>query len=601
MIDGSNTCSQVAGIALPSQNKFVQNLLENYIPTAIATLIEPIWVLVNRLLCLLQPIEELQGCDAKAEESIDIAYGSLPPQLVLGKALRAGHLILAAVCTMALLANLLAIAFAGLFHHQTVDVQLPFRFNPTLDLKFVSINGSIGPGPMSSSLTSSNASGAYRGGNGHDQFFVLESNYTKNTALLAWTDNNFFYLPFLGPSDVPNSSDDRYEAETIAFGAELDCQAFAAGSDYAVSLSPPPPREMPDPVFNNTILGQNARRSTCISNYEIYERPGPHNSSGDFSCQRGPVAYELSMPLDPANWNASQAEKNVCWESVILGWIRNPKGSCETPKGLTLNSQNSFFVKCKPRLVRGRGTIRVDKKGHLVEKVKKCTLEKDFDPAKAHDMFENDPMNLIGQSNRYIFNTDNSYWHNDSFAVDFINYFIQLESNSSRLLDPKSNVPTLSDVQEPLNKAYASLFAAWLGANKEHLLVAREAPQKEPLMGLRIVKEERLFLSTALFAIAEGILCIYAIAACLVYLRRPGKYLARLPTSIASVIPLFAGSTAVRGMQGLSQLTGKLRSKSLEQIDYRYGYGSFVGVDGRVHIGIEKAPLVRPWKKTEST
>jgi hypothetical protein len=108
------------GLPLPSQNKFVQNLLENYIPTAIATLIEPLWVLINRLLCLLQPIEELQTCDAKAEDSIDLNYSSLPPQLVVFKALRARHFVLAAVCSMALLANLLSVAFAGLFHHDVV-------------------------------------------------------------------------------------------------------------------------------------------------------------------------------------------------------------------------------------------------------------------------------------------------------------------------------------------------------------------------------------------------------------------------------------------------------------------------------------------------
>jgi hypothetical protein len=110
------------GLSLPSQNKFVQNLLENYIPTAIATLIEPLWVLINRLLCLLQPIEELKTCNANAKDSIDLDYSSLPPQLVILKALRARHLVLAAVCSMALLANVLSIAFAGLFHHNVVAV-----------------------------------------------------------------------------------------------------------------------------------------------------------------------------------------------------------------------------------------------------------------------------------------------------------------------------------------------------------------------------------------------------------------------------------------------------------------------------------------------
>jgi hypothetical protein len=78
-----------------------------------------------------------------------------------------------------------------------------------------------------------------------------------------------------------------------------------------------------------------------------------------------------------------------------------------------------------------------------------------------------------------------------------------------------------------------------------------------------------------------------------VYARRPGQYLARLPTSIASVIALFAASTAVLDMQGTAHLDGKGRAQHLKKLNSRYGFGSFIGGgDGRVHIGIEKTPLV---------
>lgn len=128
-VEGYVTCSlehvqviltSLSGLPLPSTNNFVQNILENYIPTAIATLIEPLWVLINRLLCLLQPIEELQKCKAKAQDCMDLNYSSSPPQLVTFKALRARHIVLAAVCSEALLANILSIAFTDLFHHSVI-------------------------------------------------------------------------------------------------------------------------------------------------------------------------------------------------------------------------------------------------------------------------------------------------------------------------------------------------------------------------------------------------------------------------------------------------------------------------------------------------
>jgi hypothetical protein len=39
-------------------------------------------------------------------------------------------------------------------------------------------------------------------------------------------------------------------------------------------------------------------------------------------------------------------------------------------------------------------------------------------------------------------------------------------------------------------------------------------------------------------------------------------------------------------------LTVKEREKQMAEPGCRYGYGSFVGSDGRVHVGIEKVPFV---------
>lgn len=215
-------------------------------------------------------------------------------------------------------------------------------------------------------------------------------------------------------------------------------------------------------------------------------------------------------------------------------------------------------------------------------------------------MFESDSFDLIAQSNQYIFqHPDNTPWHNDTFSSDFFNYFVRKTANDTRFLDPERAVPTWEDIQEPLQNTYASLFATWLGNNKDNLLVPHTGLYTTQITGSRISSEERIFLSTPLSGIALGILCMYALVACMVYFRRPGKYLARLPTSLASVIAMFAGSTAVLEMGGMSRLSRKARADGYAKLDFRYGYGSYVGTDGRVHIGIEKTPLVQPWKKVD--
>lgn len=245
----------------------------------------------------------------------------------------------------------------------------------------------------------------------------------------------------------------------------------------------------------------------------------------------------------------------------------------------------------------GLASVRVDSQGRLAKPSHAITPAKDLEPSESEAMFEHGPEDLIAQSNLYIFQTSDPPWHNDTIASDYFNYFVRKEANNNSFLDPKKAVPSFEELHEPLQKAYASLFAIWLGGNKEHLLVQRSKSDSTSVKGWRVANEERLFLSTPLSSIALGILCTYALVACMVYLRRPAKNLARLPTNLASVIALFAGSTAVQGMGGMSGLSRKGRANSFAKLGFRYGYGSYVGTDGRVHIGIEKTPFVRPWKK----
>ncbi|KAJ4993417.1 hypothetical protein SVAN01_00965 [Stagonosporopsis vannaccii] len=581
--------AQAEGLPLPSTIKLVQNILENYIPTALATLIEPMWVMINRLLCMLQPIEQLRNCKAEAKDSIDLDYSSLPPQLTAFKALRARHFVLATVCAMALLSNLLAVAFAGIFNQDLIEMQRTTTFNAPLEMKFVSINGSIGPS-RGSLFGSNQPSGAYRGGNSQDQFLIAESNFSRGTPLPAWTDARMFYLPFMTAATANTSVDDHYEAQTVAFGADLDCETLKDGFDYRARIRKG--RNSALQIEFNSTTHPNSVRSACPTNGLMDLRYGPIVpllTPLDEQCQRGPSATEVIFTLDAAA-NATQSEKDACMTTVVLGWIRAPQGSCEGPQDRSLTAQNSLFVRCQPRFITGRATVRTDGSGRLQKPVN------DFKPSQEEDLsslFSNDAANLIGQSNRYLFKSSGATWHNDSNADDAMNYFAMREMNTSRLIDPNAEVPTLEDVESSLRKAYSRLFAIWLGANKEKLLVQRNDQSQASVSGWIVSSERRLFLSTPMFAISEGILSIYAIVAIIVYLRRPGRFLAQMPTTMATVISLFAASAAVQDMRHTSHMNRKARAEHLRLLDKRYGYGSYVGGDGRVHIGIERTPFVR--------
>jgi hypothetical protein len=569
----------------------VQNLLENLIPTAIATMIEPMWILINRLLCMLQPLEELKGCNAQAKKSIDLNYSSLPPQLVIFKALRSKHFVLAAVCTMGLLANLLAVAFSGLFDQSTIEMRHPTTFSQPYDLKFVSINGSIGP-ERESLFGSLNSSGAYQGGNGEDQFLVAESNYTRGTPLPAWTDSTMLYLPLFGEgsnNSFGNANNSNYEAVTKAFGAELDCTELAFSDDFEAAFIVDKIGVIPTIRASiNVTIFSDSRKVRCSSNIPV--QPGPIREHS--ICVTGPGSLELIAQLSPRE-NATREEIETCMQPIILAWIRDPRGSCPIGRDLQLTKKNSLFIQCQPRLMTGSAKVRVDRGGRLQHPAEDINIDQNTGESGLAELFNNDPINLLSQSNSYLFKTSDVTWHNDTFADDFINYFMRRAGNSSRLIDPNESVPSFQDVLSPLKKAYSNLFAIWLGINKENLLVRRESNNANTVEAWRVEPEKRLFLSTPMFLISEAILCTYAIVAILVYLRRPGQYLARLPTSIAAVVALFAASAAVQDMKDTSHLDEKGRASHLKEVDARYGYGSFVGGDGRVHIGVDKSPFVR--------
>lgn len=104
-----------------------------------ATFIEPVWTILNRNLCLLEPFEELRKGQAKASKSIGAKYTSVPPQLAVWRALRAGHYILAAVCLVAVSSNVLAVALSGLLNESPATVFVPVISSQSLLPRF---NGS---------------------------------------------------------------------------------------------------------------------------------------------------------------------------------------------------------------------------------------------------------------------------------------------------------------------------------------------------------------------------------------------------------------------------------------------------------------------------
>lgn len=589
------------------------------------------WILINRLLCLLQPLEELRGSRATAAKSIALNYNSLPPQLTLVKAARAGHVILFLVCAMSLLSNLLATAFAGLFFSATVPMSRPALFVPPLQPRFVSINGSAGP-PWNGFPTRSSfvPSGAYQGGTGEDLFLIAESNYTRNTSLPSWTDGESMYLPFRSSNPADISSSKTYRARTKYFTAAPNCRPLTWSIDYSIRVwndhllpngsqfreyhddpmsqfnRTKKTRSPPDMTFWVELTDGEGHRARCYSaplwEASIASKLGilsqtTSGRSGD--CRDGPVEADISTPL-AARTNATIHEHAICRSAGALGWWRRVQSGCLPNSESTnyrekfedANATNAFFMACQPRISIGEATVVVDSAGVLQEPAKDRISLFNQSSEAIDQFFTNGAQSLMDQSNLFIFRSLDSVWHNDSYGAEYMHYFITRAAGDTHLTDPKQPIPTLQDVEGPINKAYARLFAIWLSLSQELLFLPVDNGTAN-IPGFVITPEERLHLVTPLFIISEIILGIYTIVSILVYFQRPGRYLPSMPTSIGAVIALFAPSAALQDLQGTSHMTNKEREKFLNDLDYRYGYGSYIGSDGAVHVGIEKVPFVQ--------
>jgi hypothetical protein len=117
--------------------------------------------------------------------------------------------------------------------------------------------------------------------------------------------------------------------------------------------------------------------------------------------------------------------------------------------------------------------------------------------------------------------------------------------------------------------------------------------------GSTLSPEARIFVSSPMFLLSIVILGIYILFTITLYVRRPWRILPRMPTSIISHIPFFAASYALQDLATTSATSEREHSSDARGLRQRYGFGRFIGTDGKAHIGIEREPLVQTFTRRE--
>lgn len=508
--------------------------LENYLPTVLATLIEPFWVLLTRLLSGLQPFKELWNGKAKSATTIDSTYTSIPPQFVMWRALKSGHLILFSVCLMALLSNLLAVGLGSLFNEGLSMANYTEAISPVHDTKF-----------DNSSVVNWQSTIAQKGAY-LDHMYVALANFSSGTALPPWISQEYYFQQYDLSNVSKEHSEDTYTLSTRGYGVDLNCTGIPSPQrGYSVS-------DIPKSFSNLTY---------CYSNLDFLLRTVQFKTQGRAP---GPSAAEYTerfvvKPGSPAE----------CFQGFSLGWIRTPNG---TDVNATFHAE---FAACRPTLQTAMFNVTLKQDGRVLSYERTSDFETSLgypqSTANAGSIFNQ----LIWSSQ-----VPSMLYHNDTLSRDWFNHFMMMLLDSRDFLDPQKPLVDLEILIPALQNVFRRTFAIILGLNAKVLFESPTADGTTTI--LRRTAETRIFMEDASFIITMTILAMNIIVAVIFYVRGVAFVLPRMPTTLGSLIAYVAPS----------RMASSTYSQTPGQAARTFSFGRYIGKDGEVHLGVEMDPHV---------
>ncbi|KZL82074.1 hypothetical protein CI238_06736, partial [Colletotrichum incanum] len=532
------------GIIRPDTSFEILQLLENFIPTVFATLLEPFWVLLNRLLCIIQPFKDLWHGRKTVKGSINARYTSVPPQLVLWRATKSGHFLLAALCVVALLSNLLAVGLGALFNELPIPVVSPrlYHHNLTPLMNNDTMNG----------FEDAIARNTF---NYEDPSLVTMYNISQGTTLSAWTTKDYFFQPFTVVNDI-TSSGVTYTAPSRGFGIMPRCITAGTYKTYGMG-----------PKLNETLMRDFEPIDGC---------PWPDEFStwssswANYRTPSGPAAIEMVEVVNPFQGN--------CSKQLILGWGRSSQLQN------TNNSEiDSTFVICRPVFTTAMFNVTVDHEGYILN----STQISDSKPTLDYPESTNHTNHIITLLNERLTYGPPS-WHNDTVAGEWMNYLLKIETGNTRLQDPNGPLPNTTALIPSIENIYRRLFALVLGLNSDVFL---PPPSPTAIQGTIRRTETRIFMDDSALIISLTVLAVNVLVATVVYGHSIIHFLPRMPTTVGSIIAYLAPSRAMREYTPAQEPDD---DGKLQQQGTTFSFGRFVGDDGRAHIGIEIDPYVVP-------
>ncbi|CRJ86951.1 hypothetical protein BN1723_000209 [Verticillium longisporum] len=530
------------GLAQPDASFEVLKILLNYLPTVFATLLEPMWVLLNRLMCMIQPFKDLWSGSRPAKGSINARYTSVPPQLVFWRALGARHFLLATVCFVALMSNLLAVGLSGIFNQLPVKTFQPRSFEQTLL-----------PRLINKTMYSLDVPWNTRAISYEEPFYVAMNNLSQGTPLPPWHNHEYFFQPFTIDAKKDETKVETYKARTRGLGVVPTCRSggsFTSKGD--------------GPVLQNVNSLKDMLAFDCPETYQ----PGALDTNKEmYTLPSGRSSAEV---VDTVTQNFTL---EGCDVTFILGWSRSSE--VEAGDG----RMETSFAMCRPVFTTAMFDLTVDTEGYVLEADRVSEHEEDLGYPDSIKHVESMIIVL-----NHLLRDNQMHWHNDTVSRDWFNYLIKIQPGFEDLLDPQTPVPNPDDLIPTIESLYRQLYALLLGLN-DNIFERSEKPAI--IEGTRQQTEVRIFIPLAAFIISIAVLSLNILTAVVLYTHGVKFFLPRMPTTVGSVLAYVAPSRAVSEYHD----GGVALNKSTT-----FSFGRYIGVDGRAHVGIEIDPFVVPVK-----
>ncbi|PUU73919.1 hypothetical protein B9Z19DRAFT_1196591 [Tuber borchii] len=573
------------GLPTLSDTQLVTQIVFSFIPTIIATLLEPFWILVGRYLALYQPYTELRRENASPASSLGLKYTNIPPMLIAPRALRHGHIFLFLASMMVITANFLAVALGGIFDQSsqplTSDIMVAYPFTTGINTEMQRVKSRYGV------LVETFAKDL------EEHWLVVNTNVVESTALPEWVTNEFFFLPFEWKS---GSKANLRTSVTQGYGGSLKCQLLAGNTFQQISsnIDENAPNS-PTLRINFTMPLSDGDSVRCGNNVTMdveLLKPGIQ-----------PYAMEWVWGLKASD-GSDQKAVQACGSRILAGWGR---GEVEIVVGensfgtSSVTMQSNTTLICSQQISSGQFRVTVDGEGH-VKKFKRIGELKYDDPrifngstsvgnftAQLAILLRASPNKELDLSIMHYFNSSHSFPH-------FIGEYLI----NKNLSDPSTPSPSFEDAQQALSKFYECFFPIVLARNRDRIFVPTGNLGRSGV-GQLLSLEPRMLMDPVMFYIAVVILGFQLIAGAIIFASTPRRFLPKFPYNLASEISFFHASSALSDVAGTANMSSAMRSRHLKRLGGTYGYGRFKGSDGESHVGIERMSLIRGYKEAVVT